>query len=50
MFTAEQAAAGTFFLKKARLWGKSVFWGPQAMFTAEQVAAGDFFLKHDMPF
>ena len=41
MFTAEQAAAGVFLLKKKRAsFQKGVFWSTQAMPTAEQVAAG----------
>jgi len=49
VFTAEQAAAGTFWGKKVHLFQKGAFWSTQALFTAEQVAAGTF-MKNDMPF
>ena len=42
MFTAEQAAAGVFFVFKTRLFCKGAFWGPPALLTAEQAAAGAF--------
>ena len=44
LFTAGQAAAGGFVLKKdTLLFGEWLFWSPQAMLTAEQVAAGASF-------
>ena len=44
MFTAEQAAAGGFFVhfeKKASLFCKGMCWGPQARFTAEHAFSSE---------